>query len=599
MNPLKRFAISLAENFGLRPAEARLDYRGQPAALSPNATVAKLQSALRIAEQGDTRDLFSLYRDLVSGGSHIGAEFGKRKLAVLCETHAILPADKSNADDLKAADAIRQMIDGCENWTVGLTHLLDASLWPVAIAEKIFAPAVPAASDAVPLRFMLSRFAMVDPALLCFKKRFGPVGTQSSASPLSFSPPNGDAVESVPTAAPFEPDLRFYSTNERGTIQYSLETTYPADRARHIVHRGHLLQSLPDCWGGPMRSILFWWLLGILGRDWFARMLERYGAPFIVGRTNSRDKAAVDFLKDAFSSATKLHGIVVDTETQIELKEAAASGSADAYERFLSICNREISKAIIGQELSSTAASTGLGSSVGKLQSDVRDDIRRFDQLMLAETLRRQLFKPFIEMNGLRGAAPRIVWGGLDAADADSFSKMLETLERAGYEPTEEALPTICDRVGFQVKRKAAAAPPALSAVENGGLKMENGAAPVVHPLSAILHPRLRATLAAYSAQSKAATALGVPAAWLAPVRDLLGQIAAKAADQTLTDAEMLDALDKLVAQMPELFSEMDVESLAKLFEAGMGGAVVDGVRQGIKAHAQTHSGSPNAAGAP
>ena len=45
-----------------------------------------------------------------------------------------------------------------------------------------------------------------------------------------------------------------------------------------------LLTSVPDNWGGPMRSIIFWWLLGHMGRDWWARYLDKYGSPFVVGK---------------------------------------------------------------------------------------------------------------------------------------------------------------------------------------------------------------------------------------------------------------------------------------------------------------------------
>ena len=44
-----------------------------------------------------------------------------------------------------AADAIKLMIDQCENWTDGMTYMLDSALWPVSVVEKIYAPASTAA----------------------------------------------------------------------------------------------------------------------------------------------------------------------------------------------------------------------------------------------------------------------------------------------------------------------------------------------------------------------------------------------------------------------------------------------------------------------
>ena len=39
---------------------------------------------------------------------------------------------------VNAALAVTQMINDAENWSDGLTHLLDATLWPVVVAEKLF-----------------------------------------------------------------------------------------------------------------------------------------------------------------------------------------------------------------------------------------------------------------------------------------------------------------------------------------------------------------------------------------------------------------------------------------------------------------------------
>src|SRR5512145_2392848 len=73
--------------------------RAEPPNATRGATVESVQSALRAAEAGETRLLFALYRDLVLSGSHVQAEFNKRKLAVLAQPHAILPADKEQPED--------------------------------------------------------------------------------------------------------------------------------------------------------------------------------------------------------------------------------------------------------------------------------------------------------------------------------------------------------------------------------------------------------------------------------------------------------------------------------------------------------------------
>lgn len=417
---------------------SRVNLRYEPPNISSNATVSRVQSAIRSAEAGNTRDLFALYRDEILTGSHVLSEFSKRKMPVLSEPHSIQPIDPQNTDDVKAQEAIKWMIDNCDNWNAGLNHLLDSSLWPVAVDEKVFEPAAPGSG----FQFRLKMLSPVNHTLLCF------------------TPKEPSTLDPQLSTLPWEPELRFYQTTPGGDIEWVSQTALDADPLRHVIHRGHLLGSVKDNFGGPMRAVVFWWLLAILGRDWFARYMERYGSPWPVAKCDADDTAAVAFLKEALCLSTKIGGLVVDTDTEVELAEAMTANAADAYERFLNVCNREVSKVIVGHTLSGTADPTGLGSGTSDLQGEVREDYKRFDRKTLGETLRQQVFKQFLLINGIPGAAPRIVWGGLSMAEAKQQAEVLQTLGSAGLEPVDDALPTISEKVGFAVQRKAP--PPAM-----------------------------------------------------------------------------------------------------------------------------------------
>lgn len=443
MTILHRLASRFADLVGLpMTVQARIALDQEPINQSATATASSIQTALRNAEAGNTRELFALYRDLVMADSHVTCELGKRKLAVLAQPPSVQPADKNNAEDQRAANACRTMIARCENWSSGLNFLLDSTLWPVSVVEKLFAP-----SEEPGLRYILRRLEPVNYTLLCFRQPAAALNAQTLAP-------------SNPGAFPWEPDLRFYTTDGRGVINWSVDASYTPEPARHLVHRGHLFTGTRDNFGGPMRALLWWCFLTPLLRDWWARASERYGAPFPVGHTDITSEPAVELLKNAFAQSAKIGGLVVDHETQVELIEAAVSGMADNFERFGEVCNREKSKVILGQELSATSAPTGLGSGVARLQGEVREDYRMYDQLVLGETLRSQLFTQFLRINGLSGNAPRIVWGGLSDEDAKDFAELLDVLSRAGLEPTDEALPTLSERLGIEVQRKAAAPSP-------------------------------------------------------------------------------------------------------------------------------------------
>ena len=248
----------------------------------------------------------------------------------------------------------------------------------------------------------------------------------------------------------WEPYLKLWPVDGNGRIIYDAVNAQYLDPTRHMVHRGHLLTGFRDNWGGPFRCILFWWLLRNLGREWFARFMERFGTPFPVGYTDASDAAAVALLRDAFDMAKTIGGLVVDESSRIELKEAMISGGADGHEKFRMVCNNEISKHITGLDASSKPG--GLNAGQNQMQQSVREDYRAFDQMSLAETVIQQLVIPFRDMNGLKGMV-RLVWGGLSDTDAAVFAEFLMNMNTAGWTPTDNAVPTIEERTGIPFQR--------------------------------------------------------------------------------------------------------------------------------------------------
>ncbi len=462
---------------------AWLGPRFEPANLSATATGQDIQCAIRQAENGEPTSLFRFYRDCLLGDDLIQGELSKRKLAVLGQPIAILPADKSSEDDLAAAAACLRAIHDCENWNTGLGALLASTMWPVAVAENIFRAADPEPvtfsqprkldanlksqisnlKSEITLQYTLKRLEPVNPLLFCFRHAYlvGGVGMgsaspvqQAGLGPLNLQPstPNPDQWYSI-DLSDWEPFLRLWPIDDQGRIIYDASRAAKLDPDRHLVHRGHLLTDQRDNWGGPMRAILFWWLLRGLGRDWFGRFMERYGMPFPVGKTNVQDQESVNLLQTAFTLATKVGGLVIGQQDSVELQQAAVQGGAEGHALWHRTCNDAISRHIVGYGSSDKPA--GLNAGESDMQAGVRQDLRLFDQRLLAETLEKQLFARFLKFNGLKGRV-RVTWGGLSAGDAKAFADLLKTSKEAGWEPTDGAIAIIEDRLGLEVQRSAA-----------------------------------------------------------------------------------------------------------------------------------------------
>jgi len=411
--------------------------------LGTNLDVNRIQAALRSAERGDTWQYFTIVRDMISSYSHLQAEWAKRKMVIVGQPYNLIPYDPDNADDLIAAGVIKEMIDNCRNWRDACLHLLDATLMPASAAEKIYEP-VDSASNTefkYPLRMRLKEIAPIPYILLCFKIPY-----------LNYLASNKNP------ATVYDPDmwegwLRFYQTNSTGGVDFSTNDVYAPNPEIHIIHRGNILcPSIPPNFGGQIRSILFWWLLATQDRDWWAMMMQKYGSPFILGKADAQQADTVAFLQQAFSMATQIGGLVIDKKADAELIQANATDGSNAHKVFNDYCNCEVSKIVIGQVLSSTPKNTGLGSGMAAQAESVREDIKLADQTNFNDTLRKQLFAPYLRVNGYRGRAPSIFWGGIKSSDAMALTKSTAQLYQGGLRPTEAALIHIGEKLGYPVE---------------------------------------------------------------------------------------------------------------------------------------------------
>lgn len=386
------------------------DPRDELPSLVRTVTADRLLAIINTAENGDTRDLFALYRDIISSDNQVQSEFTKRKAAVIGDTISMIAWDKTLPVDVAAKEFCWRIVDSAP-FNSALSYLLNATLYPVSVAEKVYRPTASG--------YILDSIIPVHYQLLDYR-----TGT-----------------------------LQIFDVDENGK---SLSTSHDPDPARYIVHRGHVLP-LPDQWGGPMRSILFWWLLRTMSRQWWANFLERYGIPFLKGKYSDPEGRRV--LERAFRLAVRLGAIVISKGTEAEIVQAASGDSSSSHEKFIELCNREISKLVVGQTLSANVQATGMGEGTSNLQGQVRDDLRKMDARLLAGTFRTQLLSQYCSINGIPGNPPVLMFGSDSAAELKATLSLVEALAKSGYEPDEDGLASISERVGFGLRRRINASP--------------------------------------------------------------------------------------------------------------------------------------------
>ena len=240
-------------------------------------------------------------------------------------------------------------------------------------------------------------------------------------------------------------DQRFFKFDWDTAEKLMLIDTYdpmgvPLPPYKFIVHYPRLRMGIPTR-GGLARLVAMSYVCkSFTLADWMA-FCEVFGMPLRIGRYGQNATAPEkQILADAVANLGSDFAAILPDGMRIEFQETASRSGADAL--FLNLVNflvQQVSKAVLGQTLSSDASPTGLGSGTSNLQGDVRTDIKRSDAKQLADTLNRDLVKPFVDLNyGPQEAYPVIKLPVPDPEDLTLLNQAIPTLVNAGAKISEQ-----------------------------------------------------------------------------------------------------------------------------------------------------------------
>lgn len=132
-------------------------------------------------------------------------------------------------------------------------------------------------------------------------------------------------------------------------------------------------------------------------KDWVA-FAEVYGLPFRLGKyapgSSEAEKRAL--FQALIQLGADAAGIIPEGAS-IEFVTTEKTSSTDLYERLARYCDEQVSKAILGQTL--TSDSGGGSYAQSKTHNEVRHDLIVADCKALAATLRRDLIRPLVLFN--------------------------------------------------------------------------------------------------------------------------------------------------------------------------------------------------------
>jgi phage gp29-like protein len=152
------------------------------------------------------------------------------------------------------------------------------------------------------------------------------------------------------------------------------------------------------------------------GMKFWVVFTEKYGMPFLLGRhPRGTREEEVEALLTSLEAMVQDAVAVIPEDSTVEIKDVASRGaSADIYERLLNFMNAEISKAILGQTLTTELGKTG-SYAAAQTHMEVRGDIIEADKRLVASTM-NTLVKWICELNFPHPNPPRFTIPSRDDA---------------------------------------------------------------------------------------------------------------------------------------------------------------------------------------
>ncbi len=164
---------------------------------------------------------------------------------------------------------------------------------------------------------------------------------------------------------------------------------------------------------------------------------DKFGSPTAIGKYPvGATKTEKDTLLAALAAIAQDTGITVPDGMVIEYLEAQRSGSTDAYEKLAKYMDDQISEAVLGETMSTSAKSSGIGSSQANVHNEVRLELVKADADLLSGALNTTLL-PWITEFNVPGAKPPKFWRKVEEEkDLVAQATRDAAIFKMGYKPT-------------------------------------------------------------------------------------------------------------------------------------------------------------------
>jgi len=365
---------------------------------SQGLTPERLSAIFKEADGGDVARQAELFEEMEEKDTHLFSELQTRKNAVLGLDYDITPWSES-AEDRKIRDFVADCLFSLEPLEESLLDLLDAVGKGYALSEILWG------FDGS--RAVIERLEWIHAKKAVFYERGADITARSFEVPRILT-------EAEPVYGEIMPPFK-------------------------LVYHRYKARSGYDTRAGVLRVCAWMYLFkNYVLKDWVA-FAEVFGMPLRLGKY---DPLAGRDEKDALLAAVRSLGSdaagIISKNTEIDFIESAkATGADNLYDALANFCDKQMSKAILGQ----TATTEGTPGRLGNddVQDKVRHDLVVSDAEALCRTIRFQIIRPLVGWNfGWDKPLPWFKIFHEQPEDLKTASEVYVNLSKIGFYPSAE-----------------------------------------------------------------------------------------------------------------------------------------------------------------
>lgn len=313
-------------------------------------TPGRLSAIFQAADLGEVREQIELYEEMEERDAHLASILQTRKVAIQGMKYRIGPYT-NNTQDIKIADFVNTVLASL-NFDQIILNVLDA------------------------------------------------LGKGFSVNEILWEVNNGQVVvESIDWINPKR--ISFSEGEKPRLLGEQGRTTMELQSWKFILHRCSL-RSGSVVRAGLLRSVAWVYLFKNYAlKDWNI-FNEVFGMPLRLGKFDpTASPEDRESLFRAIMSLGSDAAAIISKNTEIEFVEAHGRGSSqeNPFMAMAEFCNREMSKAILGQTLTTDVSQATGTYGAAQVHYQVRRDIIQSDADSLSSTLRSQLIKPLVGFN--------------------------------------------------------------------------------------------------------------------------------------------------------------------------------------------------------